>query len=92
MREAFSNVVLAVVELLEAEARNAKRHVFKLALALALVAVAAALFVGAGGFLVAAVYMALLRLLAPPLALLVCGAAALLVGGVVVWIAIRLGR
>ena len=87
MFQRFSDVVIALVDLLEAEGRNAKRHAWKFAVAVGIYAVGIVVLMGAVGFLVAGLYLGLTTVLHPAWVATICGGALLLVGVIAVWLA-----
>jgi hypothetical protein len=87
-----SDFLIALVELLEAEGRAAKRHVLRAGAGLGLLFAAIVLFLAGMGFLVAAAYVTLAGALSPSVALVICGAVVLVLGGATTWIARRVAR
>jgi len=92
MRAAFADVLIAALELLEAEARSARQGVARLAGAVVLLSAAALLAVGAVALLAWALVTALYPVMAPPLARLLAGLAVLAVSGGSLWVAVRMNR
>lgn len=88
----MSDFLIALVELLEAEGRAAKRHALRTGTGLGLLLAAIVLFLAGTGFLVAAAYVALSGALPPSVALVICGALVLILGGATTWIARRVAR
>lgn len=87
MLRGLSDYLIALLELLEAEGRSAKRNAFKLATAIAVFALGIFLMAGAAAFLVAGVYLGLVTVLHPAWVALICGGTLLVLGGIVLWIA-----
>lgn len=83
---------LALLDVLEAEGRSAKRNVMSLAMAIGIFTLGILLFAGAAGFLVTALYLGLSAALSPAWAALVSGAALVAMGGITVWIARTVAR
>lgn len=73
-----SAFIVRCTELLEAEGRALKRAVFRLALALGVLAVVGVLLVATLGLFAAAVYLVLADLTSPPVALVILGGVTLL--------------
>lgn len=92
MRAAFADVLIAALELLEAEARSARKGVASLAGAVVLLAAAALLALGAIALLAWALVTALYPVMTPPLARLLTGLAVLAVSGGSLWAAVRMNR
>ena len=87
MLHRLSDIVIALVELLEAEGRNAKRHAWKLATAVGIFALGIVVLAGAVGFLIAGLYLGLATVLHPAWVATICGGALLLVGVIALWLA-----
>lgn len=87
MFRGLSDYLIALVELLEAEGRSAKRNAFALATAIAIFMLGILLLAGAAGFLVAGLYLGLATVLHPAWVALICGGALLVTGGIVLWLA-----
>ncbi|PZA08859.1 MULTISPECIES: hypothetical protein [unclassified Meiothermus] len=87
---ALADVVIGVVELLEAEAHRLRTSVKGLLLAVFLVLAAGLLMLGAVGWLVAAAYLQLLTWLPPAGAAALIGVVTLLIAGGILWYAMRL--
>jgi hypothetical protein len=92
MREALADVFIAALELLEAEARSARRGLLRAAGGVVLLAAAAVLALGATAVLAWALLTALYPVMAAPLARLLTGIATLALAGGALWIAARLNR
>lgn len=88
----MSDFLIALVELLEAEARAAKKHLLRGAAGIGLLAATVTLFLAGIALLVAAAYLVLTNAVPPSAALAICGAAVLLVGGATAWLARRASR
>jgi protein-S-isoprenylcysteine O-methyltransferase Ste14 len=86
---ALADVVIGVVELVEAEARKLRTSVKGLVLSIVLILAAGLLILGAVGWLVAAAYLQLLTWLPPAGAAAVIGVMILLVAGGILWYAMR---
>jgi len=92
MRAAFADTLIAALELLEAEARSARKGATRMAGAAVLLAAAGLLALGAAALLAWALMTALYPVMAPPLARLLTGLAVLAVAGGVLWAATRMNR
>ncbi len=92
MRAAFADVLIAALELLEAEARSARKGLTRAAGAVALLAAAALLALGAAALLAWALLTALYPVMAPPLARLLTGFGVLIASGGLLWAASRMNR
>jgi hypothetical protein len=88
----MTETLLAAVDLVEAEAASAKRGAYRLALAILLAAVGAALLLCAALALGWGLLTALSSALTPAWARTLVGAALALVAGGVLWIAARTNR
>jgi hypothetical protein len=88
----LAELIIALLELLEAEARAFRNGLFRLILSLALLGTAGTLTLGGLGLILWAVYLYLAILLSPPTATLLTGIVTLLVSGGLVWSARRLNR
>jgi hypothetical protein len=89
---ALADLVIALLELLEAEARALRSGSFRLGLSLVLLAVAGILALGGVGLVLRAVYLYLAILLSPPTATLITGLVTLAAAGGLVWSARGLSR
>lgn len=93
MLRSLVDVLIALIELVEAEGRALRRAAKRLGVTVGVIAVAAgvamALLLGATGLLVAALFMWLLEWMHPALAAFACGAVIWLVVGVSAWILVR---
>jgi hypothetical protein len=89
---ALAELLIALLELLEAEARALRSGAFRLGLSLALLVTAGILTLSAVALILRALYLYLAIILSPPTATLITGAVTLLVAGGLVWIARRLSR
>ena len=92
MRAAFADVLIAALELLEAEARSARKGLLRLAGGAVLLIVGGVLALAAMAFLAWALLTALYPVMAPPLARLLTGLAVLVVAGGSTWAAARTNR
>lgn len=92
MRAAFADILIAALELLEAEARSARKGLTRVAGVTVLLAAAGLLAVGAAAFLAWALVTALYPVMAPPLARLLTGLVVLVVSGGLLWAAARVNR
>jgi hypothetical protein len=88
----LAELIIALLELLEAEARALRSGSFRLGLSLALLGTAGTLTLGGVGLILWALYLYLAILLNPPTATLITGVVTLLVSGGLVWSARRLSR
>ncbi len=89
---ALAELIVAFLELLEAEARALRSGAFRLGLSLALLGTAGTLTLGGIALILWALYLYLAIILSPPTATLITGIVTLLVAGGVVWSARRLSR
>lgn len=87
MLKGLSDYLVALLELLEAEGRSAKRNAYQLATAIAVFALGTLLLAGAAGFLITALYLGLTAVFPPAWVALICGAVLLGVGVSVLWLA-----
>ena len=88
----LAELIIALLELLEAEARALRSGSFRLGLSLALLGTAGTLMVVGVGLILRALYLYLAIFLSPPTAILITGMVTLLVSGGLVWSARRLSR
>jgi hypothetical protein len=88
----LADLIIALLELLEAEARAFRSGLFRVVLSLALVGTAGTLTLGGVGLILWALYLDLALFLSPPTATLTTGVITLLVSGGLVWSAGRLSR
>jgi hypothetical protein len=88
----LAELIIALLELLEAEARALRSGSFRLGLSLALLGIAGTLMVVGVGLILRALYLYLVIFLSPPTATLITGMVTLLVSGGLVWSARRLSR
>jgi hypothetical protein len=89
---ALVELIIALLELLEAEARAVRSGAFRLGLSVALLGAAGVLFTGGVGLILWALYLYLATSLGQATAALAIGLVALLVTGGLVWSARRLSR
>ncbi|HEX9872278.1 MAG TPA: hypothetical protein VGC99_27515 [Candidatus Tectomicrobia bacterium] len=89
---ALAELLIAFLELLEAEARALRSGAFRLGLSLALLGTAGTLVLAGVALIMWALYLYLAIILSPPPATLITGMVTLLVAGVLVWSARRLSR
>lgn len=89
MLRALSDYVIAMLELLEAEAKNAQKGLVKLGISLTLVSVAGLLLLAAAAFFVWSLYIYLLTVMAAAPATLICGLLLLVLAGGLLWLASR---
>lgn len=89
---ALAELLIAFLELLEAEARALRSGAFRLGLSLALLGTAGTLALASVALIMWALYLYLAIILSPPTATLITGMVTLLVAGVLVWSARRLSR
>ena len=89
---ALAELIIAFLELLEAEARALRSGSFRLGLSLALLGTAGTLALGGVALILRALYLYLAIILSPPTATLITGMVTLLVAGGLVWSARRLSR
>jgi len=88
----LTELIIALLELLEAEARALRSGSFRLGLSLALLGTAGTLMVVGVALILRALYLYLAIFLSPPTATLITGVVTLLVSGGLVWSARRLSR
>jgi hypothetical protein len=88
----LTELIIALLELLEAEARALRSGSFRLGLSLALLGTAGALMLVGVGLILRALYLFLVIFLSPPTATLITGIITLLVSGGLVWSARQLNR
>jgi hypothetical protein len=88
----LTELIIALLELLEAEARALRSGSFRLGLSLALLGTAGALMLVGVGLILWALYLYLVIFLSPPTATLITGIITLLVSGGLVWSARQLNR
>lgn len=86
----IAEIIISLMELLEAEAALLRENMFRLTSALVLLLIGGLMLIIALGFLLGAVYFILQIWLSPGLAALASSLAALLIGGVCLWRARRL--
>jgi len=89
---ALAELIIAVLELIEAEARALRSGAQRLAVTLVFLGTAGALTLVGVALLLRALYLYLLIVLIPPTATLITGLVTLLVAGGCVWSARRLSR
>jgi hypothetical protein len=89
---ALAELIIACLELLEAEARALRSGSFRLGLSLALLGIAGILALGGVAIILWALYLYLAIALSPPTASLITGMVTLLIAGGLVWSARRLSR
>jgi hypothetical protein len=89
---ALADLTIALLELLEAEARALRAGSFRLGLSLALLGAAGVLGLSGIGLILRAVYLYFALVLSPPTATLMTGIVTLLVSGGLIWSARRLSR
>jgi hypothetical protein len=89
---ALVELIIALLELLEAEARAVRSGAFRLGLCVALLGAAGVLFTGGIGLILWALYLYLAISLGQATAALAIGLVTLLVTGGLVWSARRLSR
>ncbi|HSF31118.1 MAG TPA: hypothetical protein VLK82_11705 [Candidatus Tectomicrobia bacterium] len=88
----LAELIIALLELLEAEARALRSGSFRLAVSLGLLATAGILALGGIGLVLWALYLYLAVFLGPPAATLITGIITLLASGGLVWSGRRLSR
>ena len=88
----LAELIIALLELLEAEARVLRSGSFRLGLSLALLGTAGILMLVGIWLILRALYLYLAIVLSPPTATLITGVVTLLVSGGLVWSARRLSR
>jgi hypothetical protein len=88
----LADLLIALLELLEAEARAFRSGLFRLSLSLVLLGAAGTLILVGVGLVLRSLYLYLAILLSPPTATLLTGIVTLLVSGGLVWGARRLSR
>lgn len=89
---ALAELIIALLELLEAEARALRSGAFRLGLSLALLVTAGTLTLGGVVIILRALYLYLTIIVSAPTATLITGVVPLLVAGGLVWTARRLSR
>lgn len=89
---ALAELLIAFLELLEAEARALRSGTFRLGLSLALLGTAGVLLTVGVALIMWALYLYLAMALGPPTATLITGIATILMAGGLVWSASRLSR
>jgi hypothetical protein len=85
-------LIIALLELLEAEARALRSGALRFGLSLGLLGAAGLLMLGGAGLILWALYLYLAIFLSPATATLITGVVTLLVSGGLVWSARRLSR
>jgi hypothetical protein len=88
----LAELIIALLELLEAEARALRSGLFRFGLSLLFLGAAGTLMLAGVGLIVRALYLYLAISLSPPMATLITGVVTLLVSGGLVWSARRLSR
>ena len=88
----LAELIIALLELLEAEARALRSGSFRLGLSLALLGTAGILMLVGVWLILRALYLYLAIFLSPPTATMITGVVTLLVSGGLVWSARRLSR
>jgi hypothetical protein len=88
----LAELIIALLELLEAEARALRAGAFRLGLSVALLGAAGVLFVGGVGFILRGLYLYLAIWLGQATATLLIGWVTLFVAGGLIWSARRLSR
>ena len=88
----LAELIIALLELLEAEARALRSGSFRLGLSLALLGTAGILMLVGVWLILRALYLYLAIFLSPPKATLITGVVTLLVSGGLVWSVRRLSR
>ena len=89
---ALAELLIAFLELLEAEARALRSGTFRLGLSLALLGTAGTLALAGVSLIMWALYLYLAMVLSPPTTTLITGIVTLVVAGGLVWSARRLSR
>ena len=89
---ALAELLIAFLELLEAEVRAVRSGAFRLGLSLALLGTAGMLVLAGLSLMMWALYLYLVMVLSPPTATLITGMVTLCVAGSIVWSARRLSR
>jgi hypothetical protein len=90
--KALAELVIACLELLEAEARALRSGTFRLGLCLVLLGVAGLFMVGGGGLILHACYLYLAALVGQATATLIIGLVTLSIAGGALWSARRFSR
>jgi Putative Actinobacterial Holin-X, holin superfamily III len=88
----LAELIIALLELLEAEARALRSGALRVGLSLAFLGAAGILMLCGVGLILRALYLYLDIVLSPPTATLITGVVTLLVSGGLVWCARRLSR
>jgi hypothetical protein len=89
---ALAELLIAFLELLEAEARALRSGTFRLGLSLALLGTAGTLAVVGVSLIMRALYLYLVMVLSPPTTTLITGLVTLVAAGGLVWSARRFSR
>ena len=87
MLRGVSDYLIAIIDLLEAEGRSAKKNVWGLVTAIAVYMLGTLLLAGAAGFLVTGLYLGLSTVLHPAWVTTICGTVLLVAGVIVLWTA-----
>lgn len=88
----LADLIISVLELLEAEGRALRASVMRVGVGLGLIATSVMLALAGAGFCLWSAYLYLDAMLGPPRGALATGALTLLVSGGVLWAALRLNR
>jgi hypothetical protein len=88
----LTELIIALLELLEAEARALRSGSFRLGVSLALLGTAGTFMLVGVALILRAIYLYLVIFLSPPTATLITGLATLLVAGGLAWSARQLSR
>jgi hypothetical protein len=88
----LTELIIALLELLEAEARALRSGSFRLGVSLALLGTAGTFMLVGVGLILRALYLYLVIVLSPPTATLITGLATLLVSGGLAWSARKFSR
>lgn len=89
MLDTLSRFILALLEVIEAEAATAKRNVYEIWTTILVMSFIALLFFVAFLLIVASLYLWLIQRYQPPISMFICSLFVLLASGVLVWIGRR---
>jgi hypothetical protein len=87
MLTSLSNVVIALIELIEAEVRSARKGVLQVGVAIMFLWLAGTLLLAAIGLCVWAFYLAIVSALSPSGAALICALFVIVLSGGTLWLA-----
>lgn len=87
MLSAFSEFIIALIELVEAELRSARKESFRLGLGLMFFSIAATLFIAAIALILYSIYLVLSSVVYPSSAVFICSLIILGMAGGFLWLA-----